>query len=158
MCYLLNVCNTFAPITSHLRDHRAIWLKLEGSLCCSLTFLKNHFCFLLMVKRDKIRLISYPNAYVSVQVSSYEDAGDPDEEKYMMDAPCMKNLIQLTGLQRVPRKKGVTIRGGGAPKPKKTVTATYTLATTTTLVNQIFEECFSDQVILRLASCFFSVK
>lgn len=73
-----------------------------------------------------------------------------DEEKYMMDAPCMKNLIQLTGLQRAPRKKGVTIRGGGAPKPKKTVTATYTLATTTTLVNQIFEECFSDQVLVRL--------
>ena len=68
----------------------------------------------------------------------------------MMDAPCMKNLIQLTGLQRAPRKKGgVTIRGGGAPKPKKTVTATYTLATTTPLVNQIFEECFSDQVSLR---------
>ncbi len=31
------------------------------------------------------------------QVSSYEEAGDTDEEKYMMDAPCMKNLIQLTG-------------------------------------------------------------
>jgi hypothetical protein len=30
-------------------------------------------------------------------VSSYEEAGDVDEEKYMMDAPCMKNLIQLTG-------------------------------------------------------------
>ena len=31
------------------------------------------------------------------QVSSYEEAGDVDEEKYMMDAPCMKNLMQLTG-------------------------------------------------------------
>jgi len=35
---------------------------------------------------------------------------------------------------------------GGSGKPKKTVTATYTLATTTPLVSQVFEECFSDQV------------
>jgi hypothetical protein len=49
-------------------------------------------------------------------------------------------------LQLAPRKKGVTIRGGGGIRPKKTVTATYTLATTTPLVSQVFEECFSDQV------------
>jgi hypothetical protein len=49
-------------------------------------------------------------------------------------------------LQRAPRKKGVTIRGGGGIRSKKTVTATYTLATTTPLVSQVFEECFSDQV------------
>ena len=67
----------------------------------------------------------------------------------MMDAPCMTNLIQLTGLQRAPKKKGVTIRGGGAARPKKTVTATYTLATTTPLVSLVFEECFSEQVNLR---------
>jgi hypothetical protein len=55
-------------------------------------------------------------------------------------------------LQRAPRKKAVTIRGGsGAPRPKKTVTATYTLATTTPLVSQVFEECFSDQVIFLFA-------
>ena len=72
----------------------------------------------------------------------------------MMDAPCMTNLIQLTGLQRAPRKKGVTIRGGGAARPKKTVTATYTLATTTPLVSLVFEECFSEQVIFLLFQSF----
>ena len=37
-------------------------------------------------------------SFVVGQVTSYEDAGDEDEERFMVDAPCIRDLIKLTGI------------------------------------------------------------
>ena len=36
-------------------------------------------------------------SFVVGQVTSYEDAGDEDEERFMVDMPCMRYLIKQTG-------------------------------------------------------------
>ena len=56
----------------------------------------------------------------------------------MVDAPCMKNLISLTGIEK-KAKKAVTIRG--EPKEKKHAMP-LTKATTTCLIREVFQECF----------------
>jgi DNA (cytosine-5)-methyltransferase 1 len=79
-------------------------------------------------------------AFIVAQVTSYEDAGDEDEDRFMVDAPCMRNLIQLTGIEK-KAKKPVTIRG-----QKKSKAMAFSMATATLLILEVFEECFKGQI------------
>ena len=84
-------------------------------------------------------------SFVVGQVTSYEDAGDEDEERFMVDMPCMRYLIKQTGLERRVRKTGgVRIRGQGQPKKQKTMT--MSMAQTTPLIRGIFDEVFAEQI------------
>ena len=84
-------------------------------------------------------------SFVVGQVTSYEDAGDEDEERFMVDMPCMRYLIKQTGLERkTKRTGGVRIRGQGQPKKQKTMV--MSMAQTTPLIKGIFDEVFADQI------------
>ena len=90
-------------------------------------------------------LVSH-GSFVVGQVTSYEDAGDEDEERFMVDMPCMRYLIKQTGLERPKAKRtgGVRIRGQGQPKKQKTMV--MSMAITTPLIQGIFDEVFADQI------------
>ncbi len=74
---------------------------------------------------------------ISPQVFSYEEAGDDDEDTFMMDAPCIREIIDLSGLKRNKVKKigsgcgRVRREPGAADKAKK---ALFSKATTTPLI------------------------
>ena len=83
-------------------------------------------------------------SFVVGQVTSYEEAGDEDEEKFMVDMPCMRDLIKLTGVEKKTRKSSVKIRGQGQPKKAKPMI--QSMATTTPLIRGIFDDVFADQI------------
>ena len=87
------------------------------------------------------------------QVESYEAVGDEDEEQFMMNSAPIQELIKLTGLNQKDRKKKEGGNAGGgvrgvkrAAKPKGTYGCTQSMATTTPLIRQVFEVCFSGQI------------
>ncbi len=80
----------------------------------------------------------------SIQVTSFEDAADEDEDQYMLDSPCMTNIINLAGTSG-SKKKAVKIRG--APGKKQAAKKMpFSKATTTVLIREVFEEVFRDQI------------
>uniref|UniRef100_A0A8C3AVK8 DNA (cytosine-5)-methyltransferase n=1 Tax=Cyclopterus lumpus TaxID=8103 RepID=A0A8C3AVK8_CYCLU len=81
--------------------------------------------------------------FVVEQVESYDEAGDSDEQPIIV-TPCMRDLIKLAGVtlgkRRAARRQAIRhptkIEKDKGP----------TKATTTTLVYQIFDTFFSDQI------------
>ena len=61
----------------------------------------------------------------------------------MVDTPCMRDLIKLTGVEKKTRNK-TKIRGQGQPKKAKPMIQSK--ATTTPLIRGIFDEVFADQI------------
>lgn len=82
------------------------------------------------------------------QVTSYENAGDDDEEIFMMDSPAMRNLMALAGVQK-NKKRLTTLKRNpneASTKNTKMKKAQFTLATTTPLVTIVMESFFKDQM------------
>ncbi|XP_045146253.1 DNA (cytosine-5)-methyltransferase 1 isoform X3 [Echinops telfairi] len=81
--------------------------------------------------------------FVVEQVESYDEAGDSDEQP-IIQAPCMKDLVNLAGAtlgRRSSRKRHTTIRHSARVRDK-----VPTKATTTKLVYQIFDTFFSEEI------------
>ena len=83
--------------------------------------------------------------FVLSQVSSYEEAGDEDEERYMMQSQCIRDLLDLAGEQtKKSKSKGhVRLNRQGTKKKSKT---TQSLATTTPLIRGVFNDYFGAQI------------
>lgn len=75
---------------------------------------------------------------------------DEDEDQFMMNSVPIQELIKLTGLNQKGRKKkeggGGGVRGVKREAKPKGNACTQSLATTTPLVRQVFEACFSGQI------------
>ncbi len=90
-------------------------------------------------------LVKYSD-YIVNAVYSYEEAGDTDEDSWMMETPCIREIITISGLKR-NKVKGVRIRKDGATSAaQKMKKAVFTKATTTPLVRFVFESFFKDQI------------
>ena len=81
------------------------------------------------------------------QVTTYENAGDEDEDVYMMDSPAMRNLMALAGVNK-NKKRLTTLKRNPNEVTKNTrmKKALFTLATTTPLVTIVMEHFFKDQM------------
>ncbi len=94
-------------------------------------------------------LVKYADFIVS-SVYSYEEAGDEDEETWMMDLPCIQEIINISGLKRNRvREKGSRVRirvTGAESAAQKMRKAVFTKATTTPLIRLVFETFFKDQI------------
>ena len=110
----------------------------------------------LMTKLEKIKvdddidaltseMLINNSQFVLSQVSSYEEAGDEDEERYMMKSQCIRELLDLAGVESKKSKtKGhVRINRQGTKKKSKT---TQSLATTTPLIRGVFNDYFGAQI------------
>uniref|UniRef100_A0A672JJ28 DNA (cytosine-5)-methyltransferase n=1 Tax=Salarias fasciatus TaxID=181472 RepID=A0A672JJ28_SALFA len=82
--------------------------------------------------------------FVVEQVESYDEAGDSDEQPIIV-TPCMRDLIKLAGVtlgkRRAARRQAIR-----HPTKIEKDSKGPTKATTTTLVYQIFDTFFSDQI------------
>uniref|UniRef100_A0A671WZ84 DNA (cytosine-5)-methyltransferase n=1 Tax=Sparus aurata TaxID=8175 RepID=A0A671WZ84_SPAAU len=82
--------------------------------------------------------------FVVEQVESYDEAGDSDESPIIV-TPCMRDLIKLAGVtlgkRRAARRQAIR-----HPTKIEKDSKGPTKATTTTLVYQIFDTFFSDQI------------
>ena len=110
----------------------------------------------LMTKLEKIKvdddidaltseMLINNSQFVLSQVSSYEEAGDEDEERYMMKSQCIRELLDLAGVESKKSKtKGhVRLNRQGTKKKSKT---TQSLATTTPLIRGVFNDYFGAQI------------
>ena len=66
----------------------------------------------------------------------------------MMDSPCIQRLMELTGIEKAKAKKGQKGHVRGNTRQKKKSKTTQSLATTTPLVKEIFNEYFGAQIDL----------
>ena len=66
----------------------------------------------------------------SSQVNSYEHAGSDDEEMFMMESPCIKEIIDLAGVRRNKLRRNERAK----KEVNKMKKAIMTKATTTPLV------------------------
>lgn len=80
--------------------------------------------------------------FVCDQVASIDSSGD-DDENLLITAPCMRALVKMAGVTFQKRRKMRAMDGGGV---KKTKTQGWSKATTTTLVHELFESFFADQI------------
>lgn len=85
--------------------------------------------------------------FICDQVLSFDDAADTDED-LLITTPCMRSLANLAG---ITFGKGKFIRTIRAQKYRKRITEmkkklTWSKATTTKLVNDMFEKIFADQI------------
>nr|XP_034189663.1 DNA (cytosine-5)-methyltransferase PliMCI-like [Osmia lignaria] len=78
--------------------------------------------------------------FICDQVISFDASARP-EDSLLITSPCMRALITLAG---VTLKKRIALRGTHSKDQKKKIT--WTKATTTKLVNNMFETFFSDQI------------
>ena len=62
----------------------------------------------------------------------------------MVDMPCMRDLIKLTGVEKKAKKDSVKIRG--KPGATKKTQMPMSKATNTALIKELFEEIFSEQI------------
>ncbi len=94
-------------------------------------------------------LVKY-SEFIVDQVYNFEEAGDDDEDAWMMESPCIKEIITISGIKRNRSRGGSgggRIRSGGAlSAQQKMKKAVFTKATTTPLVRFVFESFFKDQI------------
>ncbi|XP_045468881.1 DNA (cytosine-5)-methyltransferase 1-like isoform X2 [Harmonia axyridis] len=105
---------------------------------------------------DLLRLIQslgrYPQAeesllthaqFICNQVVSYDASAESDDvEKPLISIPCMRSLVKMAGVV-FSGKKNMRKRQNKAGKVKA---PTWSQAATTSLVRDIFESCFKDQI------------
>merc|ERR1740137_15848 len=88
--------------------------------------------------------------FIVSQVSSFEDAGDVEEDLTILGMPCIKHISDMAGVERAPaRRRPVRREGmvGSTPQPE-----THVQAITTPLVAELFESTFQKQMKLNRAA------
>jgi len=87
--------------------------------------------------------------FIVSQVSSFEDAGDVEEDLTIMGMPCIKHISDMAGVDRGAARKPVRKDGmtGSTPQPE-----THIQAVTTPLVAELFESTFQKQMKLNRAA------
>ncbi|KAF5303293.1 hypothetical protein FQA39_LY10032 [Lamprigera yunnana] len=79
--------------------------------------------------------------FICQQVTSFDMTADNDDD-LLITAPCMRSLVKMSGVTFNVRKKMRKIEN----KTIKKKPATWSKATTTTLVQEVFETFFVDQI------------
>ncbi|KAK4878394.1 hypothetical protein RN001_010900 [Aquatica leii] len=79
--------------------------------------------------------------FICHQVSSFDSTANTDEE-LLITAPCMRTLVKMSGVTFQVRKKMRNIESKGVKKK----TMSWSKATTTNLVSEVFEAFFIDQI------------
>ena len=79
--------------------------------------------------------------FICDQVISFDASARP-EDSLLITSPCMRALVTLAG---VTLNKRIALRRT-QPRDSKNKKITWTKATTTKLVNNMFETFFSDQI------------
>jgi len=78
--------------------------------------------------------------FICDQVSSFDESANPDDI-LLITTPCMRSLANLAGVTL--GKRGAIHRARRIEKAKKPA---WTMATTTKLVSNMFENIFADQL------------
>ncbi|KAF5294330.1 hypothetical protein FQR65_LT10783 [Abscondita terminalis] len=79
--------------------------------------------------------------FICHQVTSFDSTANGDEE-LLITAPCMRTLVKMSGVTFHARKKMRKIQNKGIKKKSMT----WSKATTTNLVQEVFETFFVDQI------------
>ena len=90
-------------------------------------------------------MLIHNSQFVLAQVSSFEEAGDEDEERYMMNSKCIRELLDLAGVENKKSSNQGHVRRNKQTTKKKSKT-TQSLATTTPLIREVFTEYFGAQI------------